>query len=274
MNALLGAALDYAGRGWPVHPLRPGQKVPATANGCKDATTDPERITAWWTRHPDANIGLATGRAFDVIDIDSWPAADRVQELAGPDWPNGPVVLTPRGWHVYLQPSGRGNTAGIIPGVDYRGRGGYVVAPPSVVAGVVYIWSPAFPPTLDLPPCPRWLMDLWDNRHQRPAVATQVATGSGHRTFPTSGGYGRRALEAGLGRLVLAAEGARNDELVRAGFRLGQLVASGDLDAAEVAGGLLAVAARIGLGDAEASATIASGMRAGMNAPRPARSNQ
>ncbi len=272
MSALLAAALEYADRGWPVHPLRPGQKVPATARGCKDATTDPERIKGWWTRHPDANIGLATGHAFDVIDVDNWDAADRVQELAGPDWPTGPVVITPRGWHVYLSPSGRGNAAGIIDGLDFRGAGGYVVAPPSAVAGVAYLWSPAFPLTLDLPPCPGWLTNLWDNRRQRPAVASQLANGHGHRT-PTSG-YGRRALESEIGRLALTPEGGRNDELVRASYRLGQLVTAGDLDAAEVAGALLAVAERIGLCDREASATIASGMRAGMQSPRPARSNR
>lgn len=271
MSTHLDAALDYAARGWPVHPLRPGQKVPATANGCKDATLDAERITAWWARHPDSNIGLATGHAFDVVDIDNWDAADRVQELAGPDWPTGPTTITPRGWHVYLEPSGRGNAAGIIPGLDYRGRGGYVVVPPSVVGDVAYIWSPAFPPTLDLPPCPDWLTDLWDNRRQRPAITSQLV--NGNRTCPTSG-YGRRALESELGRLVLTPEGARNDELVRAAYRLGQLVAAGDLGAAEVAGALLAAAARIGLGDAEASATITSGMRAGMQSPRPERSNR
>lgn len=271
-NLMLDAALDYAGRGWPVHPLRPRQKVPASPNGCKDATLDPERIKGWWARQPDANLGLATGHLFDVIDIDNWDAADRVQELAGPDWPTGPTSLTPHGWHVLVQPTGRGNTAAIIPGLDHRGRGGYVVAPPSVVNNVVYIWSPAFPPALDLPPCPKWLLDLWDDRHQRPAIASQLAIG--HRGFPTSGGYGRRALESELGRLVLVAEGARNDELVKAAYRLGQLVAAGDLAAAEVAGALLVAAARIGLSDTEATATIASGMRSGMLAPRPDRSSR
>lgn len=270
MSASLAAALAYAAYGWPVHPLRPGQKVPSTARGFKDATVDPERLAAWWTRHPDHNVGLATGGAFDVVDVDNCDAADRVQELAGPNWPTGPVVLTPRGWHVYVVPTGRGNAAGIIPGLDYRGRGGYVVAPPSVVRDVTYIWSPAFPPTLPLPPCPEWLSEMWDNRHQRAAPGSHVVVGNGHRTS----GYGRRALESEIGRLALTPEGGRNDELVRASYRLGQLVAAGELDAAEVAGALLAVAERIGLCDAEASATIASGMRAGMQSPRPARSNR
>ena len=60
----LDDALAYAARGWPVFPLRPGEKVPLIAkaaggNGVHDATTDPDQIRAWWTKHPTANIGLA-----------------------------------------------------------------------------------------------------------------------------------------------------------------------------------------------------------------------
>jgi hypothetical protein len=47
------------------HPL--GTLVP---HGVKDATTNRARILAWWTRHPQANIGLATGHRFDVLDVD------------------------------------------------------------------------------------------------------------------------------------------------------------------------------------------------------------
>ncbi|ATL69870.1 bifunctional DNA primase/polymerase [Nocardia terpenica] len=59
------AALVYASWGWPVFPLRPGGKVPATRHGFKDATTDTARIRAWWKAMPGANIGLATGAVVD-----------------------------------------------------------------------------------------------------------------------------------------------------------------------------------------------------------------
>lgn len=166
---LRDAALAYAKWGWPVFPLKPlsqvpeiaektGQpfdkvaKRPATKNGFKDATTDTTRIEAWWKRHPDSNIGLATGIKFDVIDIDPrhGGAESYVQlrseedERTGrgpiPDC-HGQVATASGGWHLYVLPTGNGNTTNIRPGIDYRGIGGYVVAPPSTLGEPGRDWS-------------------------------------------------------------------------------------------------------------------------------------
>ncbi len=70
-GALLAAALWYASQGVAVFALEPCGKRPLPrTHGFKDATTDPERIRAWWTAVPTANIGAPTGDTFDVIDID------------------------------------------------------------------------------------------------------------------------------------------------------------------------------------------------------------
>ena len=70
-DAALRQALAYARRGWPVFPCQPGQKIPATRHGYKDATTDPEQITGWFGRHPDWNVAIATGAPGpDVLDVD------------------------------------------------------------------------------------------------------------------------------------------------------------------------------------------------------------
>ena len=67
----LRQALAYARRGWPVFPCQPGQKIPATPHGFRDATTDPDQITGWFTRHPDRNLAIATGAPGpDVLDVD------------------------------------------------------------------------------------------------------------------------------------------------------------------------------------------------------------
>lgn len=144
------AALLYASWGWPVFPCAPGLKRPATEHGLNEATTDVDQITDWWWRWPRANIGVATGHAFDVIDIDP----------GGVDWwrrhghEHGPLpdihgkVSTPRvvGWHLYVEPTGMRNKAGLAPGVDYRGAGGYVLAPPSVLTPAAYDRKKGAPP--------------------------------------------------------------------------------------------------------------------------------
>ena len=70
-DATLRQALAFAARGWPVLPCQPGQKTPATRHGVRDATTDPGQITAWFGRHPDWNLAIATGAPGpDVLDVD------------------------------------------------------------------------------------------------------------------------------------------------------------------------------------------------------------
>lgn len=138
---LLGAALWYAEQGLKVFPLQAGAKIPhKLTRGFKDATTDEPTIRHWWATRPDSNIGVATGHLVDVIDIDGHAGQcsrtahwDDIFERVQAD--RLATVLTPRpgGMHLYVPATGDGNKAGILPGIDYRGLGGYVVAPPSVI---------------------------------------------------------------------------------------------------------------------------------------------
>ncbi|WP_292605925.1 bifunctional DNA primase/polymerase [Nocardioides sp. REDSEA-S30_B4] len=138
---LMSSALWYASHDIPVFRLLAGRKHPFPgSHGLKDATTDLDQIRAWWSRTPEANIGLATGHKFDVVDIDG-PLGQKSRAehwdsvFATIDASQIAKVLTPRpgGMHIYVPATGDGNGAGIAPGVDYRGQGGYVVAPPSVI---------------------------------------------------------------------------------------------------------------------------------------------
>ena len=115
--------------------------------GFKVATTDPRQIEAWWRKWPDANIGIATGAmsGIVVIDVDGANGLAFLKTLVDQHepLPRTAIVKTARGWHFYfalpaqctLIPCSTGN------GLDVRGDGGYVVAPPSRHAsGHVYQW--------------------------------------------------------------------------------------------------------------------------------------
>jgi len=143
--AALARALAYARRGWPVFPCRPGGKEPDTPHGFKDATTDPEPITAWWTAEPSRNVAIATGAPGpDVLDVDVRPGGSGYQALrrlshAGLAGVPAAAVATPSGGlHLYYL--GSGQASGRLPGchLDFKATGGYVLAPPSQVGGRPY----------------------------------------------------------------------------------------------------------------------------------------
>ena len=140
--SLTFAARSLAAAGVPVFPCLVEGKRPLTRRGFLDASNDPERIAAWWSRTPDANIGIPTGAASGVVVVDvdvhgnhDGRAAYRRATDAGLVDGAGLLVRTPTGGaHVYFpatpgreQRSWQAATAG----VDFRGDGGYIIAPPS-----------------------------------------------------------------------------------------------------------------------------------------------
>lgn len=143
-DALHSAARWYVQHGIAVFPLLPGTKVPATKHGFKNYSLDLCDVETWWAAEPLFNIGLPTGLRFDVLDIDppnGWASLERIKANAPPMPVLGRVVTARTGLHLYLPPSGRGNHAGMLPGVDYRGLGGYVVAPPSRTEVGTWEWT-------------------------------------------------------------------------------------------------------------------------------------
>lgn len=146
--SLGAAALDYASHGWPVFPLVRLRKTPRTAHGFKDATTNRDQILDWWGADPRANIGIPTGPldmggcGLEVYDADTPEAVQMLKEnLADPDAPRMIALsTTPRGVHLWVSASGLPCATAIAPGLDFRGVGGYVVAPPSVSPARGYLW--------------------------------------------------------------------------------------------------------------------------------------
>jgi bifunctional DNA primase/polymerase-like protein len=294
MTALLDAAHDYAARGIPVYPAHWPRRIPSgtslacscrwaatcdrpakhplVRHGLHDATTHAGQLERWWSRWPQANVGLATGVVFDVLDIDGpvgLAALGELQKAAGL-WLPGPVVATGGGgWHHWFAPTGLGNRPPRgLAHVDWRGKGGCVLAPPSRhISGRPYRWL-VLPDQAPLPEVPAALRARLD---PDPPATTRPTRTAG----PDMPGhpYGRRLLAAELAALGRATPGQRNHTLNRTAFKVYRYVASGVLTDDEVTTAFTDTARAIGLSAAETSRTLASARTAGLANPRtvPAR---
>jgi Bifunctional DNA primase/polymerase, N-terminal len=249
------------------HPL--GSLVP---HGVKDATTNRARILAWWTRHPHANIGLATGHTFDVLDVDGPEGAQAIQKLAAEHGLQsfGPLVRTGGGgWHFYLAPTGLGSVRPRdLEHVDWRGRGGYVVAPPSRHAtGHPYQWIEGR--DLDIPVAEAPLV-LLERLEHRPPLRPAGPVPPPARSDSSADRYAQAALAEELARVATAPVGQRNRQLWESTRNLYNLVATGALNHREVHQGLLQAAERNGLLAEEprqTHRTLASGRQVGLAHP-------
>jgi hypothetical protein len=235
---LARAALEYAERGWPVLPLHspkehgcscgrancvsPG-KHPRTAHGLKDASRGTETIREWWNLWPDANIGIVTGPESGILalDVDGKQGEESLigMERRGFHLPDTYTVHTGGGGHhlYFLWPKSadvRNSQSKIAPGLDIRGQGGYVVAPPSLhLSGARYeINESAIPPTS----CPEWLLSL--TREPQRALDRQSA--------PTAGAVASKPIR----------EGSRTNHLVS----LAGTMNKRDMDPAAIEAALLA----------------------------------
>lgn len=279
------SALAYAERGWGVFPLHSptrqgcscgrsdcGGKHPRTTHGFHDATTDPQAIERWWSRWPNAGVGIRTGAPSGLVVVDVDPGHDGpasfaalVREHGGLRQPPPRVRTGGNGWHLYFAHPAVTirNDAGrrLGPGLDVRGDGGYVVAPPSGhPSGHRYRWVGA---ANRPPPMPAWLIDRLAPPPAPPRQSVSLDL-AGSRLSR----YASAALRAEADTVARATEGDRNDTLNRAAFNLGQLVGGDALDHEVVRGALHAAAEAAGLGQRETVIAIASGLRAGMERPR------
>ncbi|HET9873909.1 MAG TPA: bifunctional DNA primase/polymerase [Propionibacteriaceae bacterium] len=299
LEALEAAAVAYADRGWRVFPVLPGLKRPACPGHpaarcdrsdpwCRDghtgweqrATTSPSRIRRAWSSVP-YGIGIACGPSrLLVVDTDQpktgfTPTATAGGEAAltgladshpdglPPTW----TVTTPSGGlhRYYTAPAGLdlSNTAGrLAPLIDTRGRGGYVLAPPTGLPAGRYIVRDDHDPVR----LPDWLQEALGRPHTATQGCAQPAP------MPVAAGYVTAAVAGETAKVRNAPAGQRNHALFCAAVALGQLVGAGRLDAH---------AARQALTDAatgpitagaytagQAAATITSGLDRGTREPR------
>jgi Bifunctional DNA primase/polymerase, N-terminal/Primase C terminal 1 (PriCT-1) len=189
-NKLYRSALTYAKKfNWPVFPIHsivngqctckkdcnsPG-KHPVTAKGFHAATTDLSQIKKWWTEHPEANIGIPTGEKSGFIAVDIDPRhggnesfkdlTDKYGEL-----PETIEAITGGGGRhiLFKHIEGVGNKANVVPGIDIRGNGGYIVVAPSIhSSGRAYEWElSSHPANVSLADMPEWLLHIIGNPKQ------------------------------------------------------------------------------------------------------------
>lgn len=219
-QAPFDAAREYAARDWAVLPVHsPAEsptgcdcgrgkctspaKHPRTARGVKDATKDIATLREWWERWPRANVGIATGAASGIVVLDVDPdkggghsLAELKQHHGAP--PQTPTVLTGGGGrHLYFTAPSVPirNKVGLAPGLDLRGDGGYVVAPPSVHAsGNRYRWAPGLSPDeMQLAPMPDWLFKIATEDRRKngtaPGARDTVREGARNDYLTSVGGF-------------------------------------------------------------------------------------
>jgi hypothetical protein len=297
----LAAARAAAARGGHVLPLWPFGKVPVEEGWAQAATRADAQLAAWWRERPWANVGIACGPSgIVVIDLDllsepvEWHGrriahgrealALLAAEAGEPDPLGTYVVATPHdGEHRYFKlPDGIvvRNSAGdrglgLGPGIDVRGSGGYIVAEGSG------LWLPGrrlglyrrvrAGPVAVLPP---WLATRLAVPREPPEPERRLVVPASRSVGPTSGGYGRAALEHVVREVRALRPGERASALFALARSLGQLVGGGELDEATVMNALLAaVEPQIGVErftTAEALRHIENGIASGRRRPRNA----
>lgn len=175
-NTNLKPALGYVQLlGWAIFPINYKSKTPITQHGFKDATRDLQQIKQWWTKYPNAGIGLPTGTINNVfvIDIDvrnnGHISFDNLLSTYG-ELPHTVECLTGGGGnHYYFKWNERINKSSLqdFEGIDVQGNGKYVVLPPSThPSGNRYEWELSSRPVENnIAPAPNWLIDLLSKKH-------------------------------------------------------------------------------------------------------------
>jgi hypothetical protein len=169
VSTIAAAAASYLANGWSVLPVRPRDKRPLIRweplQTTKPSASD---VAEWFRRWPDANIGIVTGEISNLVVIDIDPkhggdeSLEHLQQRFGSLPPTVEAMTGGGGRHLYFAHPAVlvRNRAGLAQGIDLRGDGGYVVAPPSVhPCGRRYAWTPGrSPQDISLAPLPRWLI--------------------------------------------------------------------------------------------------------------------
>lgn len=224
-------------------------KHPYTLHGCKDASNDTVAVEKLFNYRKDLNVAIVTGKPSGVFVVD----IDCEDSLADYALPLTLTTTTGRGRHLYFNMPDFEvkNSVDILPKVDIRGSGGYIIAQPSRhYSGVFYTSNNAA-----IADAPDWLLTMLKPkpRHNFEPV---IYTGS------HGGKYALEALKNAEKQVANAPEGRRNDILNKEMWSLMRFVGDGNLYIQDIANTLAAAALSAGLNSAEIKATLKSALMA------------
>lgn len=132
---MLNEALKYASLGFSIIPLKPGSKEPLINwKPYQNQRASESEVREWFVQTPMANIGIVTGSVsgLAVVDLDG-PEGLQQGQLLGLSSPLSSITGQGRQlWFKNDVAHVLSNSVRIYPGIDIRGEGGYVVAPPSI----------------------------------------------------------------------------------------------------------------------------------------------
>jgi hypothetical protein len=168
----LSEALRLAALGFSVIPLHPGSKRPAVRwKPWQTKCPSPALLRKWWGENPRRGVGIVTGQVSGVLVLDVDPRNGGLESVIGKALPLTPTTQTPSGGlhYYYRLPQGKalGSRPGVLPGVDVKAEGGFVVAPPSRREEGAYSWLVTLEEA-DLADPPSWLLELLE---EAPAAA-------------------------------------------------------------------------------------------------------
>ena len=208
-KSLLATALQFARYHWSVIPMRARDKRPLIKwLEFQQRRASENEINDWYQQWPDANVGIVTGVISGLVVLDIDPRHGGKQSLAQWEQAHDPLPLTLEartgggGRHVYFKHPGGviHNRAGMAPGIDLRGDGGCVVAPPSIHgSGKAYAWLRGHGPAkAALAELPGWLLRLMRSdaktpghslEHWRHLIRKGVAEGVRNNTIASLSGH-------------------------------------------------------------------------------------
>lgn len=203
------AALDYLARGWSVVPVQSRAKRPLVRwSPMQQVPPGRHDVARWYRRWPEANVGIVTGAVSGmvVLDVDIGHGGDEsllaLEQEHAPLEPTLESLTGGGGRHLYFRHPGEpiGNKVGFRQGLDLRGDGGMVVAPPSMhPSGQPYRWRQGHGPDDCAPaPMPRWLREILTGAvahpghppaHWRALVREGVAEGARNATIASLSGH-------------------------------------------------------------------------------------